>query len=67
MHYHTEDLSRYISDAIDMVSPWNLSDEEFLEAVHQQAQLMSGIDEYFHDSPENLTQLDSVQLPLDLH
>lgn len=63
MHY-AEDLSRYISDAIDMVSPWNLSDEEFLEAVHQQAQLMSGIEDYFHSSSNH--QL-ATQLPLDLH
>ncbi len=60
---YTDDLSHYIPDAIDMVSPWNLSDEEFFEAVHQQAQLMSGIDEYFHDTPYDLSE----QLPLDLH
>ena len=62
MHY-SDDLSHYITDAIEMVSPWNLSDEEFLEAVHQQAQLMSGIEEYFHDAPDHLSE----QIPLDLH
>ena len=60
---YTDDLSHYIPDAIDMVSPWNLSDEEFSEAVHQQAQLMSGIYEYFHDTTYDLSE----QLPLNLH
>lgn len=59
----TDDLDHYIADAIEMVSSWNLSDEEFVEAIHQQAQLMSGIEEYFHDSPYD----QSVQLRLDLH
>lgn len=59
----TDDLSSYVPDAIEMVSSWNLSDEEFFEAVRQQAQLMSGIEEYFHDNPYD----HSEQLPLDLH
>ena len=53
----------YIPDAIEMVSPWNLSDEEFLEAVHQQAQLMSGIDDYLPEPPTDLPS----QLALNLH
>jgi hypothetical protein len=32
----------YISSAIDMVSAWDLPDGEFLQAVADQAKLMSG-------------------------
>lgn len=59
----TDDLANYVPDAIEMVSSWNLSDEEFFEAVRQQAQLMSGIEGYFNDTPYDLLE----QLPLDLH
>lgn len=66
--YYSEDLTHYITDAIEMVSSWDLSEDEFQEAVHQQAQLMSGIEEYFHDSESDLSHTSHhSQLPLDLH
>jgi hypothetical protein len=37
---HTED---YILDALDMVTAWDLPDEELADAVNAQARLMSGI------------------------
>ncbi len=36
---HYED---YISDALDMVSAWDLPESEFSEAVNAQARLMAG-------------------------
>ena len=38
MNYET-----YIQDAIEMVSAWELPEEEFSQAVQQQAELMAGI------------------------
>ena len=64
---YTDDLTQYITDAIEMVSPWNLSDEEFVEAIHQQAQLMAGIEGYFQDDPNDHFLQQATQLPLDLH
>ena len=37
---HIED---YIPEAIEMVSTWNLPDEDFAEAVNAQARLMAGV------------------------
>jgi len=34
----------YILDALDMVSAWNLPDEDLADAVYAQARLMAGID-----------------------
>ena len=64
---YTDDLTQYITNAIEMVSPWNLSDEEFVEAIHQQAQLMAGIEGYFQDEPNEHLLQQATQLPLDLH
>ena len=37
---HTED---YILDALEMISAWDLPDEELADAVNAQARLMAGI------------------------
>ena len=34
----------YIPEALEMVSAWNLPDEDFARAVNEQAKLMAGID-----------------------
>jgi len=42
----------YLSDAIESVSAWNLSDDEFYQAVNDQAYLMSGMTpDHYWDSP----------------
>jgi hypothetical protein len=68
---YIEDLSHYITDAIEMLSSWDLSEDEFQEAVHQQAQIMAGIEAYFHnplpDTPSNLTSNNLTQIPLNFH
>lgn len=38
------DLVHYFIDAYEMVSAWNLSDEELADAIKQQAYLIAGID-----------------------
>lgn len=44
----------YLPEAIESVSAWNLSDDEFNQAVNDQACLMAGItpDHYYDRSPE---------------
>ena len=37
---HIED---YIPEAIEMVSAWDIPDEEFTDAVNAQARLMAGV------------------------
>ena len=37
---HIED---YIPEALDMVSAWDIPDEDFAQTVNDQARLMSGI------------------------
>ena len=37
---HIED---YIPEAIEMVSAWDIPDEEFADTVNEQARLMAGI------------------------
>jgi hypothetical protein len=37
---HIED---YIPDAIEMVSAWDIPDEDFTDAVNAQARLMAGV------------------------
>ena len=37
------DIQDYISDAIAMVDSWGLPEEDFAQAVNQQAQLMAGM------------------------
>jgi hypothetical protein len=37
-------LEDYIQDALEMVSAWDLPDEDFAQAVNDQARLMAGID-----------------------
>ena len=45
----------YIPDALDMVSTWELPEEDFAHAVNQQARLMAGYDlEPRDDIPEAL-------------
>jgi len=33
----------YIPDALEMVSAWDISDEDFADAVNAQARLMAGV------------------------
>ena len=50
---HTED---YIFDALEMVSAWDIPDEDFADAVNAQARLMAGIppDELWEDHADIL-------------
>ena len=34
----------YIADALELCSAWNLPDDEFADAVNDQARLMAGVD-----------------------
>lgn len=45
---HTED---YILDALELVSAWDVSDVELVDAVNAQARLMAGInpDEFWEE------------------
>ena len=36
-------LEDYIPDAIEMVSAWDIPDEEFAQTVNDQARLMAGV------------------------
>ena len=51
MHY--ED---YINDALEIVSAWDVPDENFAEAVNDQARLMAGIspDDVWEGHSDNL-------------
>ena len=53
-------LEDYLQDALDLVSAWDLPDEELPDAVNAQARLMAGI------APEYLTvpPMPSAYLPL---
>jgi len=37
------DIQDYIQDAISMVDSWGLAEEEFSQAVNDQARLMAGL------------------------
>ena len=37
------DYENYILDALEMVMAWNLPEEEFADAVNDQARLMAGL------------------------
>ena len=37
------DIQDYIQDAISMVDSWDLPEEDFAQAVNQQARLMCGL------------------------
>ena len=39
MHYEN-----YLPDAIELVSAWDIPDEDFAQAVNEQARLMAGVD-----------------------
>lgn len=56
------DYLDYIPDAIEMVASWNISDNELIEAVHQQANLMVDIQPFYRPLTTS-----PIQLPLDLH
>ncbi len=49
---HIED---YIPEAIEMVSTWDIPDEDFTDAVNDQARLMAGInpDDFWENPEEN--------------
>ena len=36
-------MQNYILDALEIVSAWNLPDEDFAQAVNAQARLMAGV------------------------
>jgi hypothetical protein len=38
------EIVNYLMDAYELVSAWELADEDFAEAVRQQAYLMAGLD-----------------------
>ena len=38
------EIANYLMDAYEIVSAWELPEEEFAQAVRQQALLMAGID-----------------------
>jgi hypothetical protein len=44
----------YIPDALEMVSSWNIAEEDFAQAVNDQARLMAGIppDEFREAHPD---------------
>ena len=42
----------YILDALEIVSAWDVPDEDFADAVNDQARLMAGVDP--DDIPERL-------------
>jgi hypothetical protein len=45
----------YIPDALDMVSAWEVPEQDFSEVVNQQAMLMAGLNlEPRHDTTEAL-------------
>ena len=39
----TEQFEDYVQQALDQVEAWNLPQEEFIQAVNDQAKLMAGI------------------------
>ena len=47
------DYENYILDALEMVMTWELPDEEFADAVNDQARLMAGL------TPEDLREVRS--------
>ena len=46
----------YILDALEIVSAWDIPDEDFVRTVNDQAKLMAGIhpDDYREERPDNL-------------
>ena len=47
------DYEIYLPDAVDMVSAWEICEEDFAQAVNDQARLMAGMDlEPRHYIPE---------------
>lgn len=42
------DFQDYLIDALEMVIPWDLPDEDLADAVNAQAKLMAGL--YSHES-----------------
>ena len=36
-------LENYVTEAIEMVSAWDIADEDFAQTVNDQARLMAGI------------------------
>lgn len=49
-----------IPEAIDMVSAWDLPEDELISCINEQAHLMVGIDEYY----EEYIPAYPIQLPL---
>ena len=49
-------MHNYIIDALDIVSAWDIPDEDFAQAISDQAKLMSGIppDEPWENQPDSL-------------
>lgn len=47
-------IENIIQDAIEIVSAWDLPDQDFADAVNDQARLMAGInpDETWEDQPD---------------
>jgi hypothetical protein len=53
-----QSIEVYLSDAIEMVSAWDLPEEDFADAVNAQAKLMAGIpsDQHWHVDSETPIQ-----------
>ena len=48
--HHQLTYQHYLLDALELVLPWDLPDEDLADAVNAQARLMAGID------PEDVAQ-----------
>ena len=47
-------FEQYVIDALELVSTWDLPDEDFADAVNDQAMLMAGVNP--DDVPERLPE-----------
>ena len=47
-------INNHILDALEIVSSWGLPDEDFADAINEQARLLAGVD---HDYLETLIDI----------
>ena len=59
LHYLPEKemntFEQYLLEAMDIVSAWDLPDEDIADAVNSQARLMAGQYDSYEDSPESVS------------
>jgi len=48
-------FEQYLLEAMDIVSAWDLPDEDIADAVNSQARLMAGQYDSYEDSPESVS------------